>query len=215
MEKKDKYSLGGTVFRRLRDDILMGRYEKDEELKENTIAQELGVSRTPVREALRQLELEGLVTIIPNKGAYATGISHKDVHDIYEIRSYLEGLAARWETTKMTEEQFEEMEEIIYLTDFHIKKQHMEQVVELDNKFHALLYKNSGSRFLEHILVDFHQYVESVRKISLRSGGRAEKSNEEHRAMLEAMRARNAAKAEALAHEHIIRAKDNLTKHGL
>ena len=144
MEKKDKYSLGGTVFRRLRDDILMGRYEKDEELKENTIAQELGVSRTPVREALRQLELEGLVTIIPNKGAYATGISHKDVHDIYEIRSYLEGLAARWATTKMTEEQFEEMEEIIYLTDFHIKKQHARIDITGANEIFSVMVRRGG-----------------------------------------------------------------------
>ena len=71
-EANDQYSLRGRVFNRIREDILSGKYEQNEELRENTIAQELGVSRTPVREALRQLELEGLVKIIPNKGAYVS-----------------------------------------------------------------------------------------------------------------------------------------------
>ena len=87
-----------------------------------TLGKELGVSRTPVREALRQLELEGLVTIIPNKGAYVTGISSKDIRDIYILRSMLEGLCARWATEHITEEQLDELEEVILLSEFHMKK---------------------------------------------------------------------------------------------
>lgn len=78
MEEYQDQSLRGKVFRRLREDILSGVYKENEELKEISIGEEMGVSRTPVREALRQLELEGLVSIIPNKGAYVTGISLKD-----------------------------------------------------------------------------------------------------------------------------------------
>ena len=88
----EEYSLRSQVFQTIRDDILKGKYEENDELREATLGKELGVSRTPVREALRQLELEGLVNIIPNKGAYVTGISDKDVHDIYMIRSMLEGV---------------------------------------------------------------------------------------------------------------------------
>ena len=73
-EVTDKYSLRGRVFHRIREDILSGKYKENDELKEMTIGEELGVSRTPVREAFRQLELEGLIQIIPNKGAYVTGI---------------------------------------------------------------------------------------------------------------------------------------------
>ena len=91
MEEYQDRSLGGRVFKRLREDILKGRYKQQDELREATIGKELGVSRTPVREALRQLELEGLVTIVPNKGAYVTGISQKDIWDIYQMRKYLEG----------------------------------------------------------------------------------------------------------------------------
>ena len=95
-EVTDKYSLRGRVFNRIRDDILSGQYKEGEEL---------GVSRTPVREAFRQLELEGLIQIVPNKGAYVTGITVKDVKDIYMIRSKLEGLCAYWATFHITQEQ--------------------------------------------------------------------------------------------------------------
>ena len=106
-EVTDKYSLRGRVFHKLREDILSGKYEEHEELKEVAIGEELGVSRTPVREAFRQLELEGLIQIIPNKGTYVTGITEKDVQDIYMIRSLLEGLCARWATEHITKEQLE------------------------------------------------------------------------------------------------------------
>ncbi len=107
-EVTDKYSLRGRVFSKIRADILSGKYKDHEELKEVAIGEELGVSRTPVREAFRQLELEGLIQIVPNKGAYVTGITAKDVQDIYMIRSLLEGLCARWATEHITKEQLEE-----------------------------------------------------------------------------------------------------------
>ena len=94
MEEYQDHSLGSRVFQKIRDNILNGTYKENDELRETAIGKELGVSRTPVREALRQLELEGLVTIIPNRGAYVSGISHKDIYDIYKIRSMLEGLCA-------------------------------------------------------------------------------------------------------------------------
>ena len=130
---EDNYSLGSRVFHMIRENILSGKYERDEELKEKSIGEELGVSRTPVREALRQLELEGLVTIIPNKGAYVVGISQKDIKDIYEIRSRLEGLCAKWAAENITKEQLDELEENIFLSDFHAAKGNAEQMVELDN----------------------------------------------------------------------------------
>ena len=120
----EEYSLRSQVFQTIRDDILKGKYEENDELREATLGKELGVSRTPVREALRQLELEGLVNIIPNKGAYVTGISDKDVHDIYMIRSMLEGLCVRWATEHITQEQLEELDEIILLSEYHMDKGH-------------------------------------------------------------------------------------------
>lgn len=214
-EVTDKYSLRGRVFNRLREDILSGKYAEHEELKEMAIGEEMGVSRTPVREAFRQLELEGLIQIIPNKGAYVTGITEKDVKDIYMIRSLLEGLCARWATEHITEEKMEEMEENVYLAEFHAQKGHMEQLAELDNQFHDILYESCNSKILEHQLKDFHQYVLRVRKKTLANVSRGNKSNEEHRMIMEAIRDKNADLAEQLAHQHMINAYENMVKNGL
>ncbi|MBH1942222.1 GntR family transcriptional regulator [Mobilitalea sibirica] len=214
-EVTDKYSLRGRVFNKIREDILSGVYQENEELKENTIGAELGVSRTPVREALRQLELEGLVTIIPNKGAYVTGITSKDIQDIFIIRSYLEGLCAKWACEHITQAQIEALDEILYLSEFHAKKNHYDQLVELDNKFHDLIYKASGSKILDHVLSDFHHYVERVRKVTLSRPSRAAKSREEHAAILDAIIKRDGELAEALAHEHIINTIKNISEQGL
>jgi len=214
-EVTDKYSLRGRVFHKLREDILSGKYVEHEELKEVAIGEEMGVSRTPVREAFRQLELEGLIQIVPNKGAYVTGITEKDVKDIYIIRSRLEGLCARWATEHITREQMEEMEENIYLGKFHAQKGHLEQLAELDNRFHDILYAACNSKILEHQLKDFHQYVLRVRKKTLSSINRGPKSNEEHEQILEAIRAGDADKAEKLANQHMINAYENMVKNGL
>ncbi len=214
-EVTDKYSLRGRVFHKLREDILSGKYEDHEELKEVAIGEEMGVSRTPVREAFRQLELEGLIQIIPNKGAYVTGITPKDVKDIYMIRSLLEGLCARWATANITEEQMEEMEENVYLARFHAQKGHLEQMAELDNRFHEILYEACNSKILEHQLKDFHQYVIRVRRKTLANANRGPKSNEEHSQIMEAIKAGDADKAEQLANRHILNAYENMVQSGL
>ena len=213
MEEYQDRSLRGRVFRKLREDILSGKYKDHEELREISSGEELGVSRTPVREALRQLELEGLVTIIPNKGAYVTGITPKDVHDIYTIRSMLEGLCARWATRHITDEQIEELEEIILLSEFHLKKEgngKAKQVSDLDGKFHKVLYEASNSRILEHVLSDFHKYVQIARTMSVGAKDRAEKSIAEHRGILNAIKSKDEVLAEKLANEHIIKVMANL-----
>ena len=214
MEEYQDHSLSGRVFQKIREDILKGKYEEHDELRENTIGKELGVSRTPVREALRQLELEGLVSIIPNKGAYVTGISGKDVRDIYVIRSMLEGLCARWATENITAAQLDELDEIMLLSEFHIKKEgniNPEQVTELDSKFHNVLYEASDSRILSHVLTDFHGYVKRARKFSVVSEERARKSIREHRQILRAIKEKDADLAEQLANEHMLHAEPEKT----
>ena len=191
MEVYEDSSLRGRVFAKLKEDILSGAYRENDELREITIGEEMGVSRTPVREALRQLELEGLVKIIPNKGAYVTGITPRDVKDIYKIRSMLEGLCARWATEHITPEQTDELEEILLLMEFHMKKRPEERAAQmsaLDGRFHQVLYEASDSRILEH----------------------AEKSLEEHREILEAIKKKDKILAEKLANRHVMKVMENL-----
>ncbi|MBQ4560205.1 MAG: GntR family transcriptional regulator [Tyzzerella sp.] len=213
MEEHQDYSLRGRVFQAIQENILNGVYKENEELRENTIAKELGVSRTPVREALRQLELEGLVKIVPNKGACVTGITKNDVKDIYAIRSLLEGLCARWATEHITDAQVDELEEIILLSEFHLKRVkegQTQQVTELDGKFHEILYEASNSRILKHVLSDFHKYVRMVRKASVANPERAERSIEEHKDILHAIKNRDANAAEILANAHMMNVMKNL-----
>ena len=208
-------SLRGQVFDKIRSDILNGKYKRGEELVESSIGKELGISRTPVREAIRQLELEGLVQLVPNKGAFVTGISEKDVRDIYLIRARLEGLAARMAEKNITPELLDAMEETVVLSEYHAKKEHYEQVCEMDSKFHKLLYKASGSRILEHTLTDFHQYVQRVRMASIMKKRRMEKSNDEHDAILTAIREHDEEKAELVATRHISNTVENLKNYDL
>lgn len=212
---RDRYSLRGKVYESIREDILSGKYPQNTELKEAAIGAELGVSRTPVREALRQLELEGLVNIIPNRGAFVNRITAKDVQDIYIIRSMLEGQCARWATEYITEEQLEGLEETLCLSEYHTKKGNYEKLYELDSLFHEQLYRASNSRILNHVLSDFHDYVKRVRRVTLATRGRSVKSTEEHRAIFEAVRDRDADRAEALAKEHVKHTIECIQGYGL
>ena len=214
-EISDNYSLRGRVFTRLREDILNGKYKVGEELKETVVGEEYGVSRTPVREAFRQLELEGLISIVPNKGAYVDGITPKDVVDIYEIRSRLEGLCARWATENITQAQMDQMDETVYMSEFHARRGHFDKVAELDSEFHEKMYEASGSKKLEHLLKDYHQYVRTIRLMSIASNQRGHVSNEEHRGIAEAIRNKDADLAEQLAHQHILNALNNALDNGL
>lgn len=206
----DKYSLRGRVFDTIRDRIISGEYPNDMELRELTLAKEFNVSRTPIREALRQLELEGLVNIIPNKGAYVIGITKRDIIDIYYMRSLLEGLCAKMAVHNITEEQLQDLEENIDLSEFALSKKRMDHVVDLDNEFHDLLYRASNSRMLHRTLSDFHQYLEPLRKKSLSDSERVSNTIDEHRKIVEAIKNKDEKKAYDLANGHILKSIDNL-----
>ena len=211
---QDNHLLSSQVYRRIRDGILSGKYAVETELKEKAIGDELGVSRTPVREALRQLELEGLVSIIPNKGAYVVGVSLEDIHDIYEIRSLLEGLCAKWAAKNITPELLTELEENICLSEFHESKQNFEQMVNLDNRFHEILYEASGSRELKKVLKEYHEYLQRARSVTLRQAKRAKNSTQEHKLIADAIKNHDCASAEKYAKAHIESTMLNIDKLG-
>lgn len=214
-EVTDKFSLRGRVFNKIREDILTGEYKKEDAIHESKVSKDLGVSRTPVREALRQLELEGLVSIIPNRGAVVSGINSKDIQDIYAIRGKTEGLAARWAAEKMTAKEIVQLEEYILLARFHLEKGNHEKVFELDNLFHEALYEAADSRILKHLLSDFHHYAQRVRRESLRSYERAIESIKEHEKIVKAIAEHNAEQAECLTNEHVMNTSQYVASSGI
>jgi DNA-binding GntR family transcriptional regulator len=205
-------SLRGKVFSQLRKKILTGVYKPGDSLIELKLSQELGVSRTPIREAIRQLELEDLVVTIPNKGAVVKGVTDQDVEDIFTIRMRIEGLAARWAAEKITDEEIMELKEALEFEEFYTMKNDAEHLMKYDSKFHETIFKASKSRPLMHMLSTFHHYIQNARNNSFETPGRPEKALDEHRAIFEAISKKDAETAENLTVEHIRNASSNFNE---
>jgi DNA-binding GntR family transcriptional regulator len=215
IERKDTeaaYSLHGKIFEQLENDILSGKYNQGDCLNELKLSEEMGVSRTPIREAFRQLELEGLVVYTPNRGVVVRGFSKEDIRDIYQIRLMIEGMTARRAAENITQEYLKELEETLELEKFYTDKEDAAQIAALDSRFHEAIYQASGSRLLIKTLKAFHHYVKHVRNISLSNPDRARKTYEEHKAIYEAMLGGDRELAEILTEQHIRNATDYLNK---
>lgn len=205
-----QYSLTAKAFHHLKNDILKGKYKPGESLVETKLAKELGVSRTPVREAIRLLEFEGLVVNIPNKGTVVQGISARDIEDIYTIRTLIEGLAARWAVEKITEEEMAHLEESLDLMEFYAAKGDLESVAKLDTKFHEIIYRACKSRPLWQILLNFHDLAQRARSLSITTAGRIEKTLDEHRKIVQAFRDKDPEAAEKAMTAHVLGVINNL-----
>lgn len=208
--KSESANLTAKVYDYLKNQILSGVYEKGSAITELGVAKELEVSRTPVREALRQLELGGLIKIVPNKGAIVEGISLDDIKNIYEIRSLIEGLAAVHAVENATDEEIETLREIVDLTEFYFNRGDNKKLRDMDGKFHQCLYEISHNRMLKHVLNDLHGYGVKYRVKSMQSSGRIEKTIVEHRDIMNAVLQRDPEKAEKLAIKHIENALKNI-----
>ncbi len=205
-------SLRNRVYLTVKERILNGEYQLGEALVELKLSEEFSVSRTPVREALRQLELDGLVHSIQNKGVMVTGVSQKDIGDVYEMRKLIEGLASRWAAETITEEEKIRMKETLDLCEFYTMKGDHKKVLEYDSHFHETIFQASKSKPLNLMLRHLHEYVQRARNASLSSDGRAEAAFEEHKGIYEAILHGDGVLAEQLTAEHIARAKESLLK---
>lgn len=206
----DKYSLRGRVYNIVRENILDGIYKAGENLIEMRLAEDLKVSRTPVREAIRQLELEGLVETIPNKGAIVKGINKKDMEDIYKIRLVLEGLAVKWAIEEISDEKIKELQEVYELMEFYTNKGDIENIEKLNTKFHQIIYEESKSNMLLHILKDFQVYAKLARYDSLKCSGRMEESLKEHGEILDAIKKKDYKLAEKYLIKHVENSSKNV-----
>ena len=203
-------SLEQMVYTKLEEEILSGELPRGTALGEISLSKRIGVSRTPVRGALHRLREEGLVELIPNKGATVVGITAEDLIDIYRIRQRLEGLASALASKRITDEEIDKLTETVELADFYIRKNDAEHIKELDTVFHSIIYKASGSRFLSGTLSELHKKIKSYRKRSLLVPGRLQKSAEEHREILEAIKNGDSEKADAITSLHVEKALENM-----
>lgn len=195
-------SLADRVYERLENDILTGKYKRGEVLTEARLSQELEVSRTPIREALRRLLQERLITE-DGRGTVVLGITLKDYEDMSAVRIRLEGLAVRGFIENKTEESIRELKDAVEIQEFYLSKQDAEHMKQSDSVFHQTIYRYCGSTILEDILLPLHNKVQRFRKISFSQHNRAEESSAEHRRIYEAIAAGDAEKAEQLMIEHV------------
>lgn len=195
-------SLADQVFEHLETDILTGKYQRGEVLTEAKLCEELGVSRTPIREALRRLSQEHIIEE-STKGSVVIGISERDLEDIFLIRENIEGLAAEVAAKNRTAEYLEELRRALELQEFYLTKMDSEQIKVMDNRFHELLYKSCGGITFYDTLEPLHKKIQKYRKAAVNNKSRATASVEEHKKIFEAIANQNGENARKYATEHI------------
>ena len=204
-------SLADQVFDRLESDILSGVYKRGEILTELKLCEALGISRTPVREAMKRLEQEHIIEDC-GKGMRVLSITEEDAATIYEIRSRVEGLAAAACARNISAEDLKAMHDLVDLQAFYAERGDSDRVKSLDSEFHEMIYRCSGSAVLYDTLVPLHKKVQKFRKAAVEQRSHAEDSVAEHRAVYEAIASKDAAKAEAVMNAHVASARDRLAK---
>ncbi|HJA70441.1 MAG TPA: GntR family transcriptional regulator [Candidatus Lachnoclostridium stercoravium] len=199
--------LAEQVFQTLEEDILQGRLKPGEVITELRLSKALGVSRTPIREALQHLEQESLVEIRPNRGAVVLGITRDDLEVIYDMRIRLEGLAASLAAKTADEEQLNAMKEVLDLQEFYVEKNNPDEQEIFDSRFHEMVYEFSGKRILYEVLKNLHRRITRYRRLSVTDMDRARKAITEHREIYEAIRDGNGSLADTLTIRHVENAK--------
>ena len=202
-------SLADQVFEKLENDIIQGVYPRGEILTELKLVDQLGVSRTPIREALRRLEQERLIEDT-GKGSRVVGITEEDLEDIMNIRQRIEGLAAYYAAKNMTPEGLAELTHIVDLQDFYYDKGDAEQLRQVDEQFHDLICYLSKRTVIMDTLIPLHRKTRRYRRISMEDWSRTINTRKEHRAILDAMASGNADLAESLMAKHIENAKKHM-----
>ena len=207
----DSYKpLRELVLEALREAIFSGVLKPRERLMEIQLAEELGVSRTPIREALRKLELEGFIVMVPRKGAYVADFSLKDIEDVFEVRIALEGLAASLCADRATEEELELLERLLVEKSEAINSNNIEKLIDVDTRFHEAIYQASRNERLNNIISNLREQIQRYRTTSLQYPGRMRTSLEEHRGIAEAIQARDGVLSRQLAQDHIENAENIL-----
>ena len=209
MNSKNYITLADRVFDRLERDIISGTYKKGEILTELRLVEELGVSRTPIREALRRLGQERLIRETP-KGSVVLGITRRDLEDILMMRVRIEGLVAYYAAQNRTEEQLEEMLHTLELQEYYVAKGDTAHVVEMDVRFHDLIYTMSEHQMLTDALQPMLRKIMKFRRESMDILSRAERSVREHRGLYEAIAAGERDRAESLMTHHVDNARQSI-----
>ncbi|MBO5994543.1 MAG: GntR family transcriptional regulator [Firmicutes bacterium] len=207
-EGQNESTLTNEIADIVRERILKGEYEIGEKIKESSIAAELSVSRTPIREAFKMLEEEGLLDYLPNRGCYAKGFTKRDVSDIYTVRETLENLAVSWACDRITDEEIQRLEEQCELMEFYTQKRDVDKILSMNSTFHDIIYNSSRSRFLAQVLRSYKDYLDKTRKSVYYDETFLDSIQMEHKNLLDAIKERDVKKAQEAIHAHLTASRE-------
>lgn len=192
-----------VIFDTLREAIIAGELKPGERLMQVKLAEKMGVSRTPVREAIRKLELEGLVEMLPRKGAHVAELSVKDIMDVLEVRATLDGLATALAAERITDEEIKKLEHVHSQFLNYANKDNLQGSIKKDVEFHELIYRASRNERLIQIANNLREQVQRFRVIYLKDYSNPRELIKEHQYILEAISTRDKAAAQEYAQRHI------------
>lgn len=202
-------SLADRIFEKLEDDIIQGVIPTKDIITEVRIADSLGVSRTPIREAFRRLEQESLIRDI-GKGYLVLGITKENLIDIMDIRILLEPLASFYAAKNITPDGIKKLKDILDLQEFYSGKQDIDRLREEDEVFHDAICELSGRTVIAETLLPLHRKTRMYRRLSIENNIRRSSSLEEHKQIFKAISSSDCELAAELTAEHVKRAKKNM-----
>ena len=192
-----------AAFEKIKEAIIKGHFKPGEKLVEQTLAQEMGVSRTPVREAIRRLEAEGFVVSIPRKGVVVSRADKEEIVQLYSIRAELEGLAARWAIENADEDDMRKLDEAISRMEETAASGDLDGVVQSNALFHDAIAQASKSRILCTLLKTLQDNIQRFRFQSLHLPGRPVAALAEHKEIVAAIKEKKTEEADRLLKEHL------------
>lgn len=161
---KANVPISTNLYLQLQRDILTGKLKNGQKLTEQVICEEYNVSRTPVREALRQLESEGLVENILNRGCFVVGLSLQDFEDMFELRKIYEIQAVKWAIERITEEEMDALDETFEFMEFYTLRNDIDKMLTINEGFHQIIYEASHNRMLQQFCSSYQTYMKYLRK---------------------------------------------------
>ncbi len=199
----DYKPLREVIFNTLREAIIVGELRPGERLMEVQLADKMGVSRTPVREAIRKLELEGLVNMVPRKGAQVADLSVKDIMNVLEVRASLDGLATALSAQRITDDEIKELKHVLSQFINNVEKENLPGIIKKDVEFHDIIYRSSRNEKLIQISNNLREQVHRFRVIYLKDYISTKDIMNEHMEIYDAIASKDPQEALGLAQKHI------------
>lgn len=204
---KSAQPISSNLYAEIQADILSGKIPNHQKLTEQAICKKYGVSRTPVRDAFRQLEADGLIENIPNRGAFVTALSKRDISDLFDLRSLFEIQAIEWAIKRMTSDDIDSLRETLEFMEFYTLKNDIDKVLMFNTQFHSILYSGTKDRLIQKTLSTYQTYLKHSAPAKTYSGDALKTILEEHKAIFDAVETKNTAAGRKAMEHHMDQTK--------